>query len=136
MAKSNKKATATKNIETVTVEVKTSKVAKARVAFKISATPYDVALPEGFDFKVHKILKKKNFTTEALYYEHRVLEMEFKAEKFAALAEECRTMGSAADRRKKKQIVKLNSKMNELKAQLIAQGIDVEALIAAAAVTD
>ena len=136
MAKSNKKATATKNIETVTVEVKTSKVAKARVAFKISETPYDVTVPEGFDFKVHKVLKKKNFATEALYYEHRVEEMNFKAAKFAALAEESRTMGSAADRRKKKQIVRLNSKMNELKAQLIAQGIDVEALIAAAATTE
>jgi len=124
MAKSNKKA--------ITVEVKTVKVNKKREGFKIAKEPYDVTMPEGFNFKDYKPLKKRNFTTEALYYDHRAEEMAYKMAGFRAQAEECRTMGSAADRRKKKQIVRLNSKMNELKAQLIAQGIDVEALIAAA----
>jgi len=124
-----------KNAKPVVVEVKTSKVSKGRTGFKVSNELYDTCLPVGFNFKEFKPLKKRNFATEALYFEHRAEEMAYKMRAFTAQAEESRTMGSAADRRKKKQIVKLSEKMKELKAQLSAQGIDVEALIAAATAT-
>lgn len=127
MVKSTKKTT--KKVEVKTVEIKKTK----REAFKISKEPYDVAMPEGFTFVDFKLLKRANFTTEALYFEHRAEEYRYKTNMFDARAVESRTMGSSADRRKKKQIVRLNEKMNELKAQLTEQGIDVEALIAAAA---
>ena len=131
MTKKNKKAATS----VTKIEIKTVKVSKGRTGFKVSETPYDVTMPDGFNFKDYKPLKKKNFKDEALYFEHRAEEMAYKMTAFKAQAEEARTTGSAADRRKKKQIVKLNAKMNELKEQLVAQGIDVEALIAAAAAT-
>jgi len=111
-----------------TKTTKTEKVTKSE--FKLSKEPYDAAIPKGFNFDTFKALKKKNFKDEALYYEHRAFEMKFKAEKFEAQAEEIRKLGSPSERRKKKQIIKLQSKMDELKEQLSAQGIDVEALLA------
>ena len=128
--KTNKKAAASvTKIEIKTVEVKPTK----RVGFKISEKAYDIAMPDGFNFDDYKMMARKNFTTEEIYWDHRAVEAQWRVEQFKARAADCRANGSAADRRKKKQIVRLNSKMNELKAQLIAQGIDVEALIAAAA---
>ena len=114
-----------------TITIKTSKNVK-RTGFKISDTPYDVAVPEGFNFKDYKPLKKRNFASETTYYLHRKEEMNYKAGIFAELAEEARTQGSAADRRKKKQIVQAQKKMAELRAQLEGQGIDVDAILAAA----
>ena len=114
-----------------TITIKTSKNVK-RTGFKVSDTPYDVAVPEGFNFKDYKPLKKRNFASETTYYLHRKEEMNYKAGIFAELAEEARTQGSAADRRKKKQIVQAQEKMAELRKQLEGQGIDVDAILAAA----
>jgi hypothetical protein len=102
-----------------------------RTGFKIAAEPYDVAVPPGFNFLNYKPLKKKNFATEALYYEHRVAEMDFKSDSFAAQAEEARKFGDSKQRNKAKKIVKLNEKMAELRKQLTAQGINVDELLKA-----
>ena len=114
-----------------TIAIKTSKVVK-RTGFKVSDTPYDVVRPAGFNFIDYKPLKKRNFVSEELYYNHRVEEMNYKAGCFEKLAETARTQGSAADRRKKKQIVQAQEKMAELRKQLEGQGIDVDAILAAA----
>lgn len=110
---------------------KATKKKATKTAFKISEKAYDVAVPKGFDFKIFKSLKKKNFTTEPLYFEHRAAEMVYRQEDFLAKAEESRKYGSTADRRKKKQYIKLQAKMIELKAQLTEQGVDVVALLKA-----
>ncbi len=97
--------------------------------FKISKDPYDVAVPDDFNFKDYKTLKKKNFKDDELYYRHRAEEMEFKREAFVVKADEAKRLGSSSDRRKKKQIVKLQVKVTELKQLLTDRGIDVEALL-------
>lgn len=107
-------------------------MAKTKTGFKISKDPYDVAVPNGFNFKDYKSLKKKNFKTDELYYRHRAEEMEFKREAFVVKADEAKKLGSSSDQRKKKQIVKLQAKIVELKQLLTDQGIDVKTLLRAA----
>lgn len=87
------------------------------------------ALPDDFAFDTMKGLKKKSFATEAAYYDYRAKEMDHKATKFRAQAEEAKNVGSGAERNKAKKLVKLQSKMAELKAQLEAQGVDVNELL-------
>lgn len=94
---------------------------------------YDVAVPEGFSFDEHKALKKKNFETDALYYEHRAVQLELRAKKFREKADESKKYGSRKEQSTAKKVLKLQEKMNELKAQLAAQGIDVESLLKAKA---
>jgi len=117
---------------TKTKVVETEKKVVARTAFKISEEPYEVMIPDGFDFKVHKVLKKKNFKDDAMYYDHVAAGLDWKAKLFRSKAEECRKLGSPAERAKKRQMIRLNEKMEELKAQLTEQGIDVKALLEAA----
>jgi len=92
--------------------------------------PFKEAVPEGFNFKVNKTLKKRDFTADHLFYEHRAAEMNFKATLFTAQAEEAKKIGSSADRNRLKRVIKLQEKMDELKEQLTAQGIDVTKLLA------
>ncbi len=130
MAKATKKSEKTNEV-TVTETPKEAKKVVKRTKFAPDAdTKYEVAMPDGFDFAKHYPVQKRNFANEALYYDHRAAEMQFKKEQFEAHAEICRTQGSAADRRKAKQIVKLQSKVDELRAILEAQGINVEELLA------
>ena len=97
--------------------------------------PFKV-LPTDFDFDTMKGLKKKSFATEAAYYDYRAKEMDHKAAKFRVQAEEAKKTGSGAERNKAKKLVKLQSKMAELKAQLAAQGVDVDALLKKAGQVD
>lgn len=122
------KAEAAKKAETAK-KVEMAKKTEARTEFKVSTEPYDIVVPEGFNFEDFKPLKKKNFITEPLYYEHRIAEMRYKIGVFEAKAEEAKKFGSAAERRQKKQILRLAVKMSELKEKLTEQGIDVEALL-------
>ena len=117
----------------VTTTTKPKKESKKKAAFKISEKPYDVSMPDKFSFKVHKPLRKKNFTEEYLYFEHRRWYAEYQANVWDAKAEESKKLGSAKSRRQKKAVVKLQNKMEELKAQLTKQGVDVEALLKTAA---
>jgi len=92
--------------------------------------PFKDAVPEGFSFKVNKPLKKRDFSADHLFFSYRAEEMDIKAAAFRAQAEEAKKIGSSADRNRVKRVLKLQEKMDELKAQLTAQGIDVQALLA------
>jgi len=92
--------------------------------------PFIVASPEGFDFETFPALKKRDFTADSIYLEHRALECEFKAAKFRAASEIAKTQGSKKEQGKAKRLVKLQEKMDELKAQLTNAGVDVDALLA------
>jgi len=92
--------------------------------------PFKEAMPEGFNFKVNRGLRKRDFTADHLFFEYRALEMDAKAIIFRAQAEEAKKIGSSADRNRLKRVIKLQEKMNELKEQLSAQGIDVDKLLA------
>lgn len=94
--------------------------------------PFTEAIPEGFDFKLHKSLKKKDFKEDYLYFEHRAAECEIKAVAYRDEAAEVKKLGSAKARGSAKRLVKMQDKMSELKKQLSEQGIDVEALLAKA----
>jgi len=97
--------------------------------------PFDVAMPEGFNWKQHKSLKKRDYTADHLFYEFRALECDHKAILFRAQAEESQKLGSAKDRGRAKRLIKLQEKMAELKSQLTAQGVDVEELLLSALAT-
>lgn len=112
----------------VAKKVVATKTAK-KTGFKVSEKPYGVAVPEAFSFKDHKPLRKKNFENEALFYEHKAAEMDYKRGDFLGKAEEARKLGSPKERAKKRQIIKLQEKMSELRKQLEGQGIDVDALL-------
>lgn len=135
MAKKNTPAKPT----TVKPTPEKSKDKKGRTEFKLvghkdeKVYPFQVAMPEGFDFKINKPLKKRDFTADHLFYEYRALEMEFKAVGFRAQAEEAKKLGSAKDRSSAKRLIKLQDKMGELKEQLTKQGVNVEELLANAA---
>ena len=118
------------------VKVKTTKPkkeSKRKGAFKVSEKAYDVAMPDKFDFKVHKPLKKSNFTEEHVYFGHRAEYAKYQVKVWEAKAAESKLLGSTKERRQKKAVVRLQSKMTELRTQLEKQGIDVTALLKAAA---
>jgi len=92
--------------------------------------PFKDAVPEGFDFKLHRALKKRDFSADYLFYEFRAAEMDYKGSLFRDQAEEAKKLGSAADRGRAKRLIKLQEKMSELKEQLTAQGINVDELLA------
>lgn len=100
---------------------------------KVKDKKYSVAMPTGFDWDKNKPMKKRQFTSDAIYYEHRAEQMTYKADAFRAKAKEIAALGSRADQAKAKKMLKLSNKIAELKAELAGQGIDVEELMKAAA---
>lgn len=136
MGKSQKKTSAKPTVRPTPAKSKS----KGRVQFKLVGNkdtevyPFKVSLPEDFDFKTNKSLKKRDFTADYLFYEYRALECDFKAAAFRIVAEEVKKLGSAKDRSSAKRLVKLQEKMAELKTQLTEQGVDVDELLANAAV--
>jgi len=98
--------------------------------------PFKEAVPAGYDFAKHKPLKKRDYEADHLFYEYRAVDCENKAKAFRVQAEEAKLLGSAQDRNKAKRYVKLQEKMAVLKSQLIAQGINVEELLATAAANE
>jgi hypothetical protein len=92
-----------------------------------------VATPAEFNFVTHKLLKKKDFATDAAFFTFKGDEMRNKATIFDGKAEEAKKMGSSKERAKAKRFLKMRDKMAELKASLEAQGIDVESMLEAVA---
>jgi hypothetical protein len=101
-----------------------------------SVYPFKVAVPEGFNFKTNKQLKKKDFASAELYFNFRAAEMDAKAQSFRDQAIIAKAEGTGTERGKAKRLIKLTEKMAELKKQLQEQGIDVEELLKSAATKD
>jgi hypothetical protein len=87
-------------------------------------------IPEDFDFRLHKVIKRKQFKDEANWFELKALEMEGKAKAYRKQAEDFKKLGSVKDRNKAKRLVQMRNRMAELMAELKAGGTDVEALLA------
>ena len=85
--------------------------------------------PPDFDFVKQAPLKKRDFATDWQYFTHKSKDGQFKVEVWKTKAEEAKTLGSGKERAKAKRLRKMQAKMAELRAQLEAQGIDVEALL-------
>jgi hypothetical protein len=88
------------------------------------------ALPTGFDAKLHKPLKKKDFKDEPLFLDYQASLLDEKAKSIRAQAEKLRSVGSTASSAKAKTLVKMQQRMAELMAQLKAEGMDVDSLLA------
>jgi hypothetical protein len=88
------------------------------------------ALPTGLDAKLHKPLKKKDFQDEPLFLEYQATLLDEKAKSLRSQAEKLRSVGSTASSAKAKTLVKMQQRMAELMAQLKAEGMDVDTLLA------
>ena len=139
MAKSTKKGAIP---AAPTVKPTPAKSKKGKSAFKLVGNkdekvyPFEVAVPEDFDFATCKSLKKKDFKEDYLYFEFRAEECDFRAAAFREEAAEVKKLGSAKDRGRAKRLIKMTEKMGELKKQLKNQGIDVDKLLADAVEND
>lgn len=86
-------------------------------------------VPADHDSKLHKPLKKANFENEATYLRMKADEFEAKAVALRKEADVSEKMGSKSERAKAKKLVQMQERMAELKKQLEASGVDVEALM-------
>ena len=86
-------------------------------------------VPEDFDSKLHKPLRKGDFEKEYTYLLMKADELEAKAKKLRDEAALSDKLGSSADRAKAKKLVKMQERMAELQKQLEDAGIDVESLL-------
>ena len=84
--------------------------------------------PEDFDPKKHKPLLKRDFETEAPWLINRAEKLEAQAKAYRDEAEMVKKLGSKQDRAKAKKLIQMRDRMAELRAQLEAEGIDVDAL--------
>jgi hypothetical protein len=88
------------------------------------------AMPVGFDAKLHKPLRKKDFKDESLFLEYQASLLDVKASNLRAHAAKLRTVGASGSSAKAKTLVKMQARMAELMAALKAEGMDVDALLA------
>lgn len=102
-----------------------------------------VALPDGYDYRKFKPLKKKDFATEDLYIDYQGLIAEQKAEFFMELSKErhtranhLRKFGDADTRRKAKKLERATKQALLLQKELEAQGIDVSEILAGLEVSE
>jgi hypothetical protein len=86
-------------------------------------------IPSDFSSKIHKPLKRKDFKDEALWFELRAAELEAKAKRARAEADNVRKLGGVKDRAKAKRLISMQKRMAEISEQLTAQGVDVAALL-------
>ncbi len=92
--------------------------------------PFD-GVPDDFDASKHSSLKKKDFKLDHMYFTYRADHLEATVKDMRSKAELAKKLGSSKDRAKAKRLVKMQSKMKELREQLVAQGVDVDGILAA-----
>lgn len=90
------------------------------------------AVPADFNPKIHKPLGRKNYKDEGAWLEAKATELEKKAKDLRIEAENSRKLGNVADRANVKRLLAMQKRAQDLAAELLAQGIDVNALLAAA----
>ena len=88
------------------------------------------AYPDDFDPKVHKSLKRNDFTNEAIWYENEAAKFDKKAADMREKAEQARKLGNVKDRATAKKLMAIQKKAAELRESLAEQGVDVDALMA------
>lgn len=87
------------------------------------------ALPDGFDFKVHKVIRTGLWDRDDMFHDHMAEKHEHDAALCRAKAEESRALGTGADRASARRLVSLTAKMAELTDILTKKGHDVPALL-------
>lgn len=86
-------------------------------------------VPVDWHRNTHQMLRAKNFENEALYCEWRAHEYTVRADEMRAKAEEARKLGDSTDRAKAKKFLAMRKKLEELTAQLKADGMDIDSLV-------
>lgn len=86
--------------------------------------------PADHNPKLHKPLVRKNFENEVPWLINRAEHCESQAATFRKEAEMVGKLGSKSDRQKAKKLIAMRDRMAELRKQLEAEGIDVDALTA------
>lgn len=90
------------------------------------------AVPDDFDPKKHKPLKRADFKDEALWFDMRADDYERRAKDYRQQAEDCRKLGSVSDRQAAKKLLAMQRRIAELQEKLKGEGVDVAALLARA----
>lgn len=93
-------------------------------------------LPADFDPDTHKRLGKKDFATAVAYFTYAVTEDERKLERTKQKLQDAKDGKGDNLANNKKRLATMASKMQDLRVQLEAQGIDVDEFLAAAASDD
>lgn len=85
-------------------------------------------LPDDFNPKLHAPFGKNDFKTDGDYLRHRGDVLKAKSEQLYGEARLADKMGSRSDRAKAKQLQKMQTKMAELRQQLIDAGVNIDEL--------
>jgi len=89
-------------------------------------------IPDDFDAKKYKPLQRRDFNDESIWFEVKAREMDVKAADYRKQATEFKALGGAAKSGQAKRLLAMQKRVAELTAQLAAQGLDVNAILAAA----
>lgn len=87
-------------------------------------------IPEDFDVKQYQALKRAFFKEEWMFFEFKAQQFDAKAAEYRQEAEESKALGNSEDRAKRKKALAYAKKLEALKAELSADGVDVDALLA------
>lgn len=79
--------------------------------------------PTDFDAKAHKPLRRQDFESEAPFLNKRADELEARAKELRKQAEEAAKLGNAGDRQKAKRLRQMIEKVQEIRKQLLDQGV-------------
>ena len=87
-------------------------------------------LPEDYDPKAHKPLKKSDFAHDYVFMRVQAGMLQARAERMFEEALTLEKLGSPKDRVKAKKLIAMQKRMEELKAELAGEGIDLDAIMA------
>ena len=129
MSKKNKQKQDNKKKDPRVKEVKAVKESKKRKAYPLKEGTVLKALPADFNFSKFSVIKGKFWETDWMFLLHRAKELDFRADILREKAEEAKAFGSKKDRVKATRLKRMQSKMDELRKELEAEGVDVDGLL-------
>lgn len=86
------------------------------------------AVPEDYSPGKHKPLRKADFNDEAVYFDYQAFRFQKKANNALASARQSRLLGQTAASGNAKKLVKMMSRIAELRALCEADGVDVASI--------
>ncbi len=90
-------------------------------------------IPEDWETKKHQALKRAYFQEEWMFFEFKAQQFDAKAIEYRKESEESKALGNSEDRAKRKKALAMAKRLETLKAELEADGVDVESLLASVA---
>lgn len=117
---------------TAEVATKPKKEKKPKVERTLLAPPEGgfTDWPKEWDPKIHKPLRRKDFANDVTFLNRKADHYEIMAKRFRQEAIDSEKLGGLKERGKAKKLLQMQRKFEELKAQLKADNVDVEAILA------